>query len=126
MPWWIWLILALFMLAMIVAGLHLCSPSWNPCLERHVRHRRPARWNAWPRWGNLAPLPTPASRLCSLQPLSVAQNRYAEAHAGRDSQQPPSANATPRHGPAGSDSTTNGKQQWHVTNTIRAMPIPRR
>ena len=29
-----------------------------------------------------------------------------------------------QHGPAGSDSTTNGKQQWHVTNTIRQCRFP--
>ena len=42
MPWWIWLILALFMLAMIVAGL-IYAASIRSCLERHVRHRRPDR-----------------------------------------------------------------------------------
>ena len=55
MPWWIWLILALFMLAMIVAGLIYAA-----------LHGIRASVNAWPRWGSLAPLPTPASRLCSL------------------------------------------------------------
>ena len=84
MPWWIWLILALFMLAMIVAGLIYAA----------------------------------LHGIRALKDMSDIGGQLAA--------RPPSANATPRHGPAGSDSTTNGKQQWHVTNTIRAMPIPRR
>ena len=99
MPWWIWLILALFMLAMIVAGL----------------------------------IYTALHGIRALKDMSDIGGQLGERVAAMgepgtsaDTSEPPSANATPRHGPAGSDSTTNRKQQWHVTNTIRAMPIPRR
>ena len=73
MPWWIWLILALFMLAMIVAGLIYAALHGIRALKDmsdiggQLGERGAAgSVNAWPRWGSLAPLPTPASRLCSL------------------------------------------------------------
>ena len=120
MPWWIWLILALFMLAMIVAGLIYAALHGIRALKdmSDIGGQLGERVAAMGESGTSADTSEPP---LFTQPLSVAQNRYAEAHADVIR-----SNATPRHGPAGSDSTTNGKQQWHVTNTIRAMPIPRR
>ena len=104
MPWWIWLILALFMLAMIVAGLIYAALHGIRALKdmSDIGGQLGERVAAMGESGTSADTSEPP---LFTQPLSVAQNRY---------------------GPAGSDSTTNGKQQWHVTNTIRAMPIPRR
>ena len=65
MPWWIWLILALFMLAMIVAGLIYAALHGIRALK-DMSDIGGQLGDAWPRWGSLAPLPTPASRLCSL------------------------------------------------------------
>ena len=63
MPWWIWLILALFMLAMIVAGLIYAALHGLRALKDMSDINSV---NVWPRWGSPALLPTPASRLCSL------------------------------------------------------------
>ena len=60
MPWWIWLILALFMLAMIVAGLIYAA-----------LHGIRALKDMSDIGGQLG------ERVAA---LSVAQNRYAEAH----------------------------------------------
>ena len=123
MPWWIWLILALFMLAMIVAGLIYAALHGLRALKdmSDIGGQLGERVAAMGEPGTSADTSEPP---LFTQPLSVAQKRYAEAHA--DVIRSKAASAAPRHGPAGSDSTTNGKQQWHVTNTIRAMPIPRR
>ena len=64
MPWWIWLILALFMLAMIVAGLIYAALHGLRALKDMSDIGGSV--NVWPRWGSPALLPTPASRLCSL------------------------------------------------------------
>lgn len=80
MPWWIWLILALFMLAMIIAGLAYAALHGLHALkgmtdigvrlgERVAAMGEPSETND----STEAPLFT--------QPLSVAQDRYAEAHA---------------------------------------------
>ena len=124
MPWWIWLILALFMLAMIVAGLIYAALHGLRALKdmSDIGGQLGERVAAMGEPGTSADTSEPP---LFTQPLSVAQNRYAEAHADVIRSKA-AKRAAPRHGPAGSDSTTNGKQQWHVTNTIRAMPIPRR
>ena len=62
MPWWIWLILALFMLAMIVAGLIYAALHGL----RALKDMSDIGGQLGERVGSLAPLPTPASRLCSL------------------------------------------------------------
>ena len=75
MPWWIWLILALFMLAMIVAGLIYAALHGLRALKDmsdiggQLGERVP---------GTSADTSEPP---LFTQPLSVAQNRYAEAHA---------------------------------------------
>ena len=71
MPWWIWLILALFMLAMIVAGLIYAALHGIRALKdmSDIGGQLGERVAAM----GEPPLFT--------QPLSVAQNRYAEAHA---------------------------------------------
>ena len=117
MPWWIWLILALFMLAMIVAGLiyaALHGLRGGQLGERVAAMGEP---------GTSADTSEPP---LFTQPLSVAQNRYAEAHADVIRSKAAKRERHTQAWPAGSDSTTNGKQQWHVTNTVRAMLIPRR
>lgn len=65
MPWWIWLILALFMLAMIVAGLIYAALHGLRALKdmSDIGGQLGERVAAM---GSPAPLPTPASRLCSL------------------------------------------------------------
>ena len=65
MPWWIWLILALFMLAMIVAGLIYAALHGLRALKdmSDIGGQLGERVAAM---GEPGTLPTPASRLCSL------------------------------------------------------------
>lgn len=65
MPWWIWLILALFMLAMIVAGLIYAALHGIRALKdmSDIGGQLGERVAAM---GSPSLLPTPASRLCSL------------------------------------------------------------
>lgn len=80
MPWWIWLILVLFMLAMIVAGLVYAGLHGFRAVkditeiggsigERFAKMGEPSDSAE----GNEPPLFT--------QPLNVAQDRYIDAHA---------------------------------------------
>ena len=77
MPWWIWLILALFMLAMIVAGLIYAALHGLRALKdmSDIGGQLGERVAAMGETGTSADTSEPP------QPLSVAQNRYAEAHA---------------------------------------------
>ena len=74
MPWWIWLILALFMLAMIVAGLIYAALHGIRALKdmSDIGGQLGERVAAMGESGTSAD---------TSEPLSVAQNRYAEAHA---------------------------------------------
>ena len=74
MPWWIWLILALFMLAMIVAGLIYAALKDMSDIGGQLGERVAAMGEP----GTSADTSEPP---LFTQPLSVAQNRYAEAHA---------------------------------------------
>ena len=71
MPWWIWLILALFMLAMIVAGLIYAALHGL----RALKDMSDIGGQLGERVADTSEPPL------FTQPLSVAQNRYAEAHA---------------------------------------------
>ena len=80
MPWWIWLILALFMLAMIVAGLIYTALHGIRALKdmSDIGGQLGERVAAMGESGTSADTSEPP---LFTQPLSVAQNRYAEAHA---------------------------------------------
>lgn len=80
MPWWIWLILALFMLAMIVAGLIYTALHGIRALKdmSDIGVQIGERVAAMGESGTSADTSEPP---LFTQPLSVAQNRYAEAHA---------------------------------------------
>lgn len=80
MPWWIWLILALFMLAMIVAGLIYTALHGIRALKdmSDIGGQLGERVAAMGESGISADTSEPS---LFTQPLSVAQNRYAEAHA---------------------------------------------
>ncbi len=77
MPWWIWLILALFMLAMIVAGLIYAALHGIRALKTCPTSAA-SSVNAWPRW-SLYSADTSEPPLFT-QPLSVTRID-AEAHA---------------------------------------------
>lgn len=78
MPWWIWLILALFMLAMIVAGLIYAALHGIRALKdmSDIGGQLGERVAAMGESGTSADTSEPP---LFTQPLSVAQNRYAEA-----------------------------------------------
>ena len=77
MPWWIWLILALFMLAMIVAGLIYAALHGLRALKdmSDIGGQLGERVAAMGEPGTSADTSEPP---LFTQPLSVAQNRYAE------------------------------------------------
>ena len=69
MPWWIWLLLALFMLAMVVSGVVYA------CLHGYRAFKDVAKGKPLPQNNeNEAPFFT--------RPLKDAADRYADAHAG--------------------------------------------
>ena len=77
MPWWIWLILALFMLAMIVAGLIYAALHGIRALKdmSDIGGQLGERVAAMGESGTSADTSEPP---LFTQPLSVAQNRYAD------------------------------------------------
>ena len=125
MPWWIWLILALFMLAMIVAGLIYAALHGLRALKdmSDIGGQLGERVAAMGEPGHLCRHQRAASVHSAAQ---RGTESLCRAHADVIRSKAAKRERRTQHGPAGSDSTTNGKQQWHVTNTIRAMPIPRR
>lgn len=80
MPWWIWLILALFMLAMIICGLVYAGIHGIRALRdaSETGGRIGEKLSAMGEPDSVGHTPEPA---IFTQPLSVAQDRYAEAHA---------------------------------------------
>lgn len=81
MPWWIWLILALFMLAMLVAGVvyaavHAMRASKVVGAVAADVTARIDEMNA-PQDGGSVP-----RRAIFTEPLAVAADRYTDAHAG--------------------------------------------
>ncbi|NMM93262.1 hypothetical protein [Bifidobacterium oedipodis] len=80
MPWWIWLILALFMLVMIVAGLAFVV--WRGiCAAKDVQHIGDRIGKRLAELGAVQQMEQPSEPPLFTQPLQVAQERYADAHA---------------------------------------------
>lgn len=80
MPWWIWLVLALFMLGMIVAGLVYAGIHGLRALRdmSGVAEQIGERMSAMGEPVESADSPEPP---LFTQPLSVAQERYADTYA---------------------------------------------
>lgn len=80
MPWWVWLVLALFMLGMIIAGLVYAGIHGM----RALRDASEVGGRLGERFASMGQ-PDDAVRsqepITFTQPLSVAQERYADAHA---------------------------------------------
>ncbi|KAB7788266.1 hypothetical protein [Bifidobacterium cebidarum] len=80
MPWWIWLVLALFMLAMIIAGLVYAGIHGMRAL-RDASEIGGQVGEKLAAMGRTDDVSRPASPIAFTQPLRVAQERYADAHA---------------------------------------------
>ncbi|PLS24730.1 hypothetical protein BLI708_09860 [Bifidobacterium imperatoris] len=80
MPWWIWLVLALFMLAMIIAGLVYAGVHGMHALRdvSEIGGRLGEKFAEMSDTDDDHRVMTPVS---FTQPLSAAQDRYADAHA---------------------------------------------
>ncbi|MBT1164823.1 hypothetical protein [Bifidobacterium felsineum] len=80
MPWWIWLVLALFMLAMIIAGLVYAGMHGMRALRdsSEIGARVGEKIAAM---GQADDVVRPETPITFTQPLRVAQERYADAHA---------------------------------------------
>lgn len=80
MPWWIWLILALFMLVMIAAGLAFVV--WRGiCAAKDVQHIGSRIGKRLAQLSDAQTEGQPPEPPLFTQPLSAAQERYADAHA---------------------------------------------
>lgn len=80
MPWWIWLVLALFMLAMIIAGLVYAGVHGMRALK-DVSEIGGRVGEKIADMGQPDNVDNPMPPVSFTQPLSAAQDRYAEAHA---------------------------------------------
>ncbi|MBT1175386.1 hypothetical protein JS530_07740 [Bifidobacterium sp. LC6] len=80
MPWWIWLVLALFMLAMIIAGIVYAGVHGMHALKDvgGIGEQMGQKLAAMGEPDDSADRTEPVT---FTQPLSVAQERYANAHA---------------------------------------------
>lgn len=81
MPWWIWLLLALFMLAMVVSGVvYACLHGYRAFKDVAKLGERTA--NESRRWANHCPQNNENEAPFFTRPLKDAADRYADAHAG--------------------------------------------
>lgn len=80
MPWWIWLVLAVFMLVMIVAGLaYAALHLWRGV--RKVSSTGAAIGERLASFQDTAPESAGPEPPLFTQPLAVASERYSQAHA---------------------------------------------
>ena len=81
MPWWIWLLLALFMLAMVVSGVvYACLHGYRAFKDvAKLGERTAKRIRRWAK--TIAPKQREEAPFFT-RPLKDAADRYADAHAG--------------------------------------------
>ena len=80
MPWWIWLVLVVFMLVMIVAGLAYAAMTLWRAFGK-VSRTGAAIGEHMAAFQNTAPSDGQPAPPLFTQPLSVASERYSQAHA---------------------------------------------